>query len=120
MTDEAFDELLAKVLRAGVLASAAIIVVGGIVFLRRHGLERLPYSTFTAEPGDLRSVRGIAIDAARGSGRGLIQFGLLVLIATPVARVVLSVFAFARQRDWTYVFITLLVVSLLAASVLGT
>ena len=41
-----------------------------------------------------------------GRGRALIQLGLLLLIATPVARVAFSVFAFERQRDWTYVGIT--------------
>jgi uncharacterized membrane protein len=40
---------------------------------------------------------------------GLIQFGLLLLIATPAARVVFSVAGFAIERDWMYVAITLLV-----------
>jgi uncharacterized membrane protein len=49
-------------------------------------------------------------------GRGLIQLGLLLLIATPVARVIFSVFAFARQRDATYVLITLIVLAVLVYS----
>ena len=48
-----------------------------------------------------------------GRGRALIQLGLLLLIATPVARVAFSVFAFERQRDWTYVGITLFVLAVL-------
>ena len=46
-------------------------------------------------------------------GRGLIQLGVLLLIATPVARVVFSAWAFARQRDWTYVLVTLFVLAVL-------
>jgi hypothetical protein len=39
----------------------------------------------------------------------VIQFGLLLLIATPLARVAFSVAAFALQRDRTYVVVTLFV-----------
>ena len=52
-------------------------------------------------------------------GRGLIQLGLLLLIATPIARVVFSVAGFARQRDWLYVAITLIVLTLLGYSLLA-
>ena len=45
--------------------------------------------------------------------RGLIQFGLLLLIAVPVARVAFSVVAFALQRDRTYVVVTLIVLAVL-------
>ena len=53
-------------------------------------------------------------------GPGLIQFGLLILIATPIARVAFSVFAFAYQRDWTYVLVTLVVLGLLVYSLFGS
>ena len=49
-------------------------------------------------------------------GSGIIQMGLLLLIATPVARVVFSVFAFAVQRDSLYVAVTLVVLVVLALS----
>ena len=52
-------------------------------------------------------------------GRGLIQFGLLLLIATPVARVAFSVAAFAIQRDRLYVVVTLIVLAILTYSLAG-
>ena len=86
------------------------------MYLFRHG-ESLPhYHVFRGEPPDLRSVRGIVSDARSLSGRGLIQRGLLVLIATPIARVVFSIVGFLRQRDWTYVVISLVVLALLSYS----
>jgi uncharacterized membrane protein len=118
-TDEQFDTVLAYVLRAGVLLSAAMVACGGIVFLRAHGLERPAYHVFRGEPGALRSVRGIVSGALHGQGRGLTQCGLLLLIATPVARVVCSVFGFIRQRDWLYTGITLAVLALLIYSLLA-
>ena len=51
-------------------------------------------------------------------GRGS-QLGILVLIATPVFRVLLSAFAFWMQRDWIYVAITLVVLAVLAFSLLS-
>ena len=41
------------------------------------------------------------------------QLGLLLLIATPIARVVFSIFGFMRQRDWLYVGVTATVLALL-------
>jgi uncharacterized membrane protein len=115
-TDEAFDALLGRVLQAGVLLSAVVVLCGGLVYLLRHGQSLPQYHVFRGEPSDLRSVRGIASDARSLSGRGLIQLGLLFLIATPIARVVFSVVGFLRQRDWTYVGITLVVLALLSYS----
>ncbi len=117
-TDERFDILLAQVLRAGVVLSAVVVAAGGLVFLARHGLERPSYAVFRGEPSALRSIHGILSEAMRVSGRGIIQCGLLLLVATPIARVVFSVVGFARQRDWLYVTITLIVLALLGHGVL--
>lgn len=118
-TDERFDAVLAFVLRFGVLMSASVIAVGGAVFLARHGMERPTYSAFRGEPGALRTIDGIVAEALHLSGRGLIQLGLLVLIATPIARVIFSVVGFIRQRDWLYTAITVVVLALLGYSLLS-
>ena len=54
---------------------------------------------------------GIVREAVSLNPLGLIQFGLLLLIATPVARVAFSVAAFALQRDRTDVAVTLFVLA---------
>jgi uncharacterized membrane protein len=116
-TEKRFDILLGSVLRAGVLISAAVVAWGGVVYLSDHAVFTPDYHVFRGEPGDLRSVSGIISDAKALGGRGLIQLGVLVLIATPIARVVFSVIGFARQRDWLYVGVTLVVLMLLIYSV---
>lgn len=118
-SDEQFDIVLAHVLRFGVLVSAAVVAAGGVVFLARHGFERPSYHVFRGEPLPLRSVHGIVAEGLDLHGRGLIQLGLLLLIATPIARVVFSIAGFARQRDWLYVAITLMVLTLLGYSLLA-
>ncbi len=47
----------------------------------------------------------------------LITIGLLILVATPIARVAVSVVGFAWQREWRYVLMTLIVLATLAGSV---
>jgi uncharacterized membrane protein len=74
---------------------------------------------FTGEPGDLRSVGGILADARALRGRGLMQLGVLMLIATPIVRVALSTVVFLRQRDWLYTVITLIVLTLLLYGVVN-
>ena len=116
-TEKRFDTLLGTVLRTGVLISAAVVALGGVVYLSDHAVSTPDYHVFKGEPVDLRSVSGIISDAKALDGRGLIQLGVLVLIATPIARVVFSVIGFARQRDWLYVGVTLVVLMLLIYSV---
>ena len=115
-TEERFDAVLANVLRAGVFISASVVGWGAVVYLLREGLLVPEYHVFRSEPAALRSVHGVIADARRLDGRGLIQCGLLLLIATPIARVVVSVIGFVKRRDWLYVAITLVVLTLLAYS----
>ncbi len=118
-TDEDVDRILGRVLQVGVALSAAIVLCGAVIYLTKR-LDVAPdYRVFRGEPIDLRSLSGILADARAWSGRGLIQLGLLVLIATPIARVVFSVIGFTRQRDWLYVGITVIVLALLMFSITG-
>lgn len=117
-TDKHIDDLMGLLLRTGVIMAASLVLAGGILFLFRHPAP-MNYRTFHGEPQDYRTVLGAIHDARSLTGRGLIQLGLLLLIATPVARVAFSVFAFIYERDWKYVFFTLVVLSLLLFSLFG-
>jgi len=117
--EQLFAVVLGRVLRAGVITAATIVLAGGAIYLWKRGGSPTDYRVFRGEPVDLRSIRGMWADAAAGNEKGLIQLGLLVLIATPVVRVLCSVAGFARERDWTYVTVTLVVLALLAYSLLA-
>jgi uncharacterized membrane protein len=78
------------------------------------------YRTFHGEPDDLKSVAGILRDAFSGNTRGIMQLGLLLLIATPIARVMFSAVAFAMERDRMYVGFTLIVLAVLLYSLFGS
>jgi len=118
-SDQRIEAIIGDLLRAGVVFSGAIVLIGGMAYLIHQGNTMPHYGVFQGEPSDLRSVSGIVRGAMARHGRGIIQLGLLLLIATPVARVVFSVFAFAVQRDWLYVVVTVIVLSVLMFSLTG-
>jgi uncharacterized membrane protein len=118
-TDQRVEVIIGDLLRAGVLLAAAVVLVGGGIFLVRHGSAAPHYAVFQGEPADLRTPSGVIADAVALRGRGIIQLGLLLLLATPVARVAFSVFAFAMQRDVLYVVVTLIVLGVLVFSLAG-
>jgi uncharacterized membrane protein len=118
-TDQRVETIISNLLRAGVLLAAAVVALGGIVFLLRHGRAIPRYAFFVGEPFELRTVSGILRRAASFRGRNVIQLGLLLLIATPVARVAFSVVAFALEHDRLYVVVTLIVLAVLLFSLAG-
>jgi uncharacterized membrane protein len=118
-TDQRVETIVGNLLRAGVSLAGAVVVLGGIVFLLRHGRAIPHYKIFVGEPFELRTVSGIVRHAASFRGRNVIQLGLLMLIATPVARVAFSVIAFALERDRLYIGVTLIVLTVLLFSLAG-
>src|ERR1700730_16645127 len=99
--DQHMDQIMAVLLRSGVLLAASLVFIGGVVYISRHDSPAIDYRVFQGAPHEVRTVGVILLEAGKFDGRGLIQLGLLVLIATPVARVLFSVFAFLYERDWT-------------------
>jgi uncharacterized membrane protein len=118
-TEQQLENIVGNLLRVGVMLAAVVVFGGGALYLIRHGATSPDYRVFHGEPADLRSVPGVVTEALALRGRGIIQLGLLLLIATPIARVAFSVFAFAQQRDRTYVVVTLVVFGILLYSLLG-
>ncbi len=118
-SDARVERLLGNLLRGGVLVAAAIVFLGGIVFVAQYGGAASGHHVFAGEPARLRSIRGIIGGALHLDGASIIQLGLVTLIATPVARVAFSLIAFALQRDRMYVVITAIVLGLLLFSLSG-
>jgi uncharacterized membrane protein len=118
--DRRIEIILGNLLRAGVLLSAAVVLCGGCIYLARHAHEPADYHVFRGEPAEYRTIPGVIQSVIHGRGQGLIQLGLLLLIATPIARVAFSVAGFAIERDRLYVAFTLIVLVILLYSFLGS
>jgi len=113
------EQIIGTLLISGVIAAALIVLVGGVLYLFRYGAAFPDYAVFRGESAGLRSVSGIITDALSFRIHTVIQLGLLLLIATPVARVAFCLLAFALQRDRTYVIVTRIVFAALMYSLIG-
>jgi len=118
LTDERMDQIISAILRVGVGLAALVVFAGGIYYLVKHGGQLPQYQHFHGQPPQLRTLPGIAAFALSSHSRGIIEVGLLILIATPIARVVFSVIAFALQRDRTYTVVTLAVLTVLICNLI--
>lgn len=111
--------MVAWLLRAGVLLSAAVVLGGGICYVAQYANQVPQVAKFHGEPPQYRGLRGIVRAVMTGDCSAVIQFGLIMLIATPVLRVALSFVGFAGERDRTYVIVTAIVLGVLAFSLTG-
>jgi uncharacterized membrane protein len=94
---------ISRVLVVGLLAAVVLLSVGVILTLARPGLA-MPHTT---------SVSSIPRALARAEPGGFFELGLLMLLATPAARVVALLFAYVRRRQWMFASIALFVFAIL-------
>lgn len=111
--DEQVEQVIGRLLQIGVLLAALVVVIGGVMLLAQSGRLAANFRHFTGEDPALRSIAGIVRSAIHGDSRAIVQFGLVILIATPAARVALTLGAFVLQRDRLYILTTSIVLALL-------
>ncbi len=116
--DHNLEVAMGNMLRMGVLLAAAVVLLGGILYLRHAGAPVPDYHTFHATGGNQRSIVSVLRDLPSLQSRSIIQFGILLLIATPVARVVFALFGFAVERDWMYTVVSGIVLAVLLFSLI--
>lgn len=119
------NNILGIVLRSGVVLSGLVIAIGAGLFFANHSMDDtssylaynpsvIPHGNFPASLSAIFSGIGSLDPAA------IIQLGFLILLATPVARVALSLFLFGAEKDRLYVYITATVLVILLFSMLAT
>jgi uncharacterized membrane protein len=116
--DKRLETIIGYTLRIGVIAAAVLVLVGGMLYLTENAFAPTGYHTFHAAAKNALSLSGIIRNALALNSLGIIQLGLLILIATPILRVILSVVAFALERDILYVVVTSIVLAVLLYSFL--
>jgi len=117
-SDYEVEQVIGNFLRVGVIVAAAVVLCGAMIYLTRHAGTSVNYHVFRGEPQSFRSLAGIWREVLRMRGRGIIQFGLVLLIATPIIRVLLALVAFILQRDRIYIAVTTIVLAVLAYSLI--
>lgn len=119
MNDRNVDQIVGRLLQWGVIIAAAVLVVGFVTFLVGHGHQPADFDTFRGEPQHLTALSGIVRGVRTLDAPSIIQLGLVLLIATPVARVALTLIAFLIQRDRVYVLLSGAVLGILLYGLLG-
>ena len=114
------EVMLVVLLRVCVWLSLAVMAFGMVVSFIHH-----PYYLSSADPlaylkGNDRTFIASIGELITGlrdfRGQSIVVLGLLMLIATPVLRVAVSLAEFAREKDWSYVLITSIVLIVLLIS----
>ena len=111
MTDRRLELIIGTLLRVGVALAASVVLGGGIWYLAARGMTPVDYRHFHTMP------RGFGSLGSLSGPEAAIQIGLLILIATPVARVIFSLVGFALEHDRVYMAITLAVLVVLLYSI---
>jgi len=114
------ENLISITLRTGVLVSIAVIL-SGLIFTFAHHPAYFSSRPALGQLIDARehftsSIAGVAQGVRASRGQAIVMLGILLLIATPIVRVAISVFLFAAERDRRYVVITATVLVLLLIS----
>jgi|ERR1700733_8108506 uncharacterized membrane protein len=106
LTDKQMNLGIGKLLRYGVIFSAVLVAFGGILYLQHPLRPASKYNHFIAKSTTFHGVAGVLRRAVHLDADGVLQLGLLLLIATPVARVAFCIVGFARQKDRLYIVIS--------------
>ncbi len=111
--DERIEIAISVLLRAGLVMASVLVITGGAFYLYQHGPDLPDYISFRGEPMELTNVKGVLQSARDFESRGIIQLGILLLILTPISRVIFSAAAFLVRKDYLYVAVTLFVLAVL-------
>src|SRR5262249_17244371 len=111
--DNSHGRIIGLFLAWAVILALLVPLLGAVLSLGHEGRRVADFRVFRGEPWDLRSAPAVMAAAFAGRREAVIQLGVLVLIATPIARVILSLAAFAVPRDRIYVLVTAIVLAVL-------
>jgi uncharacterized membrane protein len=111
--DHRIENMMGRLLQIGVLVASTVVLIGGLLYLKVHAGTLKDYRIFTSEPASLRHPAALFRLLRTGDAAAIVQLGVLLLIATPIARVVFAAIGFAVERDRLYVAISLAVLAVL-------
>ena len=119
INDKDIQLILGTLLRAGVIISMSIVLIGGAIFLIHNKGVITDYKVFKPELAKFSSIVAIFKGVLTLQGDAIVQFGILMLIFTPIARIVFAIFSFLIERDYLYVLIGFIILAIITISLNG-
>ena len=116
--DKDIQLVVGQILRIGVTVASVVILGSGLLYLLHHGGDPVPdYGHFSGTPENTPSLGGIVARAFAGNVPYIVLFGALLLVCTPIVRVIGSLIGFLLEKDRLYVYITLIVLAVIFFSI---
>jgi uncharacterized membrane protein len=113
MNDARMETIMGRLLQVGVLLAAVVVLAGGVMYMAEHSGDLPNYRRFVAAPIELRHPGALLHGIGQGDASAIVDLGILLLVATPICRVIFAAIAFAVERDRLYVAISLTVLAVL-------
>jgi uncharacterized membrane protein len=117
--DKDMQAVIGWILRIGVFVSTAFVITGGVIFLFNHGHSQIDFVSFNKVPDFISHVSSVIDGVIHLKGQAIIQFGIVLLIATPVLRVIFAGIGFLMEKDYLYTFISILVFLIILTSMIS-
>ena len=107
--DEKMEWMMGLLLRVGVLLAATVVIAGGAMYLADHHGAQVSYRKFVGHPISVRH----PAEMTGPTSLAVLDVGILLLVAVPIARVGFAVVAFFVERDWLYTAVSVLILAVL-------
>jgi uncharacterized membrane protein len=117
--ERAIEIKIALVLAFGVVLSCLVVAFGAVLFLMHHGQDQMQFHVFKGEPLYLSNLPLLFAALKDFKAIAIVQTGLIILIVTPLVRVLLTFLMFVRLKDTKFACISLLVSIILLVALLG-
>lgn len=118
--DTDIEQFIGLQLRYGVIIASLIVFIGGLAYLNQFGGAAIPpYHQFVGTKAGFTTIAEISAGLSHMNAKGIIQLGVLVLIATPILRIAFSLIGFVLEKDKLYIGITMVVLAVMMVSIFG-
>jgi uncharacterized membrane protein len=107
---------MGRMLQIGVTVAAMVVLLGGVLYLKQFTGPMPDYRRFHGAPGEYGTVHGILAGVSNFDSQCLIELGILLLIATPICRVIFGAVGFSLLRDRLYAAVSVIVLIILLLS----
>lgn len=115
-TDVDLNRSVGNLLRLGVILSVAISIIGFVkLFLEGFKMPK-NYSLLETGSSSEKLWGQFWESLCKGEGMAIIQLGILVLIFTPLMRIVFALIGYLKEKDYIYVIISSIVLAIMAIS----
>ena len=112
------DRWLSYILLSGLTISLLFITIGTILFFLKNDHQPINQMMYSSNPNHLNTIYRILDHARQWDALAIIQLGILILIITPLMRVLTCLWIFLIEKDYLYIFLACIVLSILLYSVI--